>query len=294
MTAKVDLNDVAVFADVVRAGSFTAAAAQRGVPVSTVSRHVARLETGLATRLLERTTRKLQLTDVGRRYFGHAERALAELFEGGEYVRSSSTVPRGPVRITAPIGLGPLLADILAPYLVAHPDVTLEIDLTERRVDLLAEGIDIAVRTGPSDTLDLVARQIFSATRALFASKAYLARRGRPKRIADLATHDLVTMRSSASGAVWDLFHNRRRHRITFKPRLVVNEMIAARQAILAGAGIGMLASISLGDARLERVLPRVSGETGGMWVLYPAHRALTAAVRSCTEHLIQTLPMHH
>ncbi|MBX3191831.1 MAG: LysR family transcriptional regulator [Labilithrix sp.] len=292
-----DLNDVALFVQVVRAASFSIAAREHGVPVSTVSRRVARLEARLGTRLLERTTRRLRLTDVGGRYFEHAERALDELTEGNRHVRALHAVPRGRVRITAPVGVGPRLASAIAPYLLATPLVSIEIDLTERRVDILGEGFDIAIRAGALDDGDFVARKLFDATRGLFASKAYLARRGRPKRLADLASHDLVATRASPNGATWDLVVDPddagrgRRHRFAFKPRLVVNELLAARHAAIAGAGVTLLPTAQVEPGTLERVLPKIAGEPGGLWLLYPAQRRLTAAARSCIEHLLSTIP---
>jgi DNA-binding transcriptional LysR family regulator len=296
-----DLNDVALYALVVRAASFSAAAKQHGVPVSTVSRRIARLERRLGARLLERTTRRLRLTDVGERYFEHAERALEELSEGSRYVRELHAAPRGRVRITAPVGLGPMLTSALASYLAETPLVSIEVDLTERRVDLLAEGFDIAVRAGPLDHGDFVARKILETTRQLFASKRYLDRRGRPKRLSDLASHDLIATRATTTGAVWELFDSAsqeesrkpgagRRHRFAFRPRLFVNELMAARNAALSGIGIALLPSGQIQRGELERVLPKLSGEKGGLWVLYPAHRNLTAAVRSCAEHLVSRL----
>jgi DNA-binding transcriptional LysR family regulator len=297
-----DLNDVALFVEVIEAASFSAAARRRGVPVSTVSRRIARLEASLGSRLIERTTRTLRLTRVGETYLAHAERALDELTQGSQQVCAFDAVPRGRVRITAPVALGPTLTGALAPYLARTPLVSVDIDLTDRRVDLLAEGVDIAVRSGPLESADFVARKVSDSTRCLFASKTYLDRRGRPQRLADLSSHDLIATRSSTSGAVWELFsggeggHRRgnRRHRFAFKPRLVVNELFAAKNAALAGIGIVLLPSLAVDRGELERVLPGVWGERGGLWVLYLARRSLTAATRSCVEHLLASLPGMH
>jgi DNA-binding transcriptional LysR family regulator len=289
--ATIDLNDVRLLVEVVHAASFTSAAKARGVPVSTVSRRVARLERDVGTMLLERTTRRLRLTDAGRRFFGHAERALDELTEGANGVRSLASVPRGHVRITAPIGIGAMLTTSLASYLAEHPHVTVEVDLTDRRVDLLAEGFDIAFRSGEVDSPDFVGKLVYASSRGLFASKDYLKRRGRPKNLADLARHDLIAMRASSRGAVWDLVtRGGRTKRFTFTPRLVVNEMMAARSAAVAGGGIAFLPEQQTNPA-LARVLPEIGGSPGGMWLLYPARRSVTAAVRSCVDHLLSTLP---
>lgn len=287
-----DLNDVALFVHVVQAASFSAAAKERGVPVSTVSRRVARLEATLGSRLLERTTRRLRLTDVGRTYFAHAERAIDELRQGTHHVRELDVVPRGRVRITAPVGLGAMLTAALQGFLAEVPGVTLQIELADRRVDLLGEGFDIALRAGAVDTPDFVGRKILESTRWLFASKAYLARRGRPRRLADLKAHDLIATRATMTGAVWELFDRAgRRHRLAFEPRVLVNELLAARNAALCGMGITLLPSPEVDEAELERVLPSMTGQRTALWLLYPAHRSLTAAVRACIDHLLSTLP---
>jgi DNA-binding transcriptional LysR family regulator len=290
-----DLNDVALLVEVVQAASFSAAAKARGVPVSTVSRRIARLEATLDTRLLERTTRRLRLTDAGRAYFAHAERAIDELGQGSHHLRALDVVPRGRVRITAPVGIGRMLTSALTSYMADAPAVSIELELSDRRADLLAEGFDIAVRSGQIDTADFVGRQIFASTRHLFASKEYLDRRGRPRRLAALAAHDLIATRSSASGAVWELYsgrdRSRRRHRFAFKPRFVVNDLMTARHAARSGIGVAFLPSTEVDRGELERVLPALAGEPGGLWLLYPAHRSLTAAVRSCVDHLLATLP---
>ncbi len=284
-----DLNDVALFVDVVRAESFTAAAKSRGVPVSTVSRRITRLEGRLDTRLLERTTRRLHLTDVGRSYFQHAERALEQLGEGTQLVRTSHVAPHGRVRITAPTGIGPMLARILAPYLATYRDVTIDLELTDRRVDILEEGFDLAVRTGSIESSELVARKIFESSRSLYASKDYLAARGRPKRLADLPKHDLIASQATTSGAVWELYTSGKRQRIAFKPRLVVNDMTTMRSAVAAGMGIALLPRNVVSN-ELEHVLTSASGPVGGLWVLYPARRGLTAAVRSCVDHVVEKM----
>ena len=290
MNATIDLNDVRLLVEVVQAASFTSAAKARGVPVSTVSRRIARLERSVGTVLLERTTRSLRLTDAGRGYFAHAERALEELDAGTKGLRALQTVPRGHVRITAPIGLADILARAIVPYLAANAQVTIEVDLTDRRVDLLAEGFDIALRAGDVDSADFVGKPVYRSTRGLFASKAYLKKRGRPKKLADLAKHDLIATQASARGASWELVEDGRRpKRFAFTPRLVVNEMMAARSAAIAGGGIAFLPGDQRAD-QLERVLPSVAGVPGGMWLLYPARRTLTAAVRTCVDHLLASL----
>jgi DNA-binding transcriptional LysR family regulator len=203
-------------------------------------------------------------------------------------------VPRGRVRITAPVGLGRMVTTALAPFIAAMPGVVIDLDLSERRVDLLDEGVDIAVRSSPADTADLAGKKIFESTRALFASKCYLERCGRPKKLVDLARHDLIAMRTSTTGSVWELLVRGRKQRFAFKPRLVINEMQVARHAAVEGMGIALLPSPTGTLDKLERVLPSVTGERGSMWILYAAHRSLTAAVRATVDHLLASLVPPH
>ena len=245
MNAKVDLdlNDVSLLVRVVQTRSFSAAARERGVPVSTVSRRVARLESALGTRLLERTTRTLRLTDAGRAYFAHAERAMDDLAQGSGHVRELQAEPRGRVRIMAPISLGPGIADVVYTYLAKHPGVSIDLELEGRRVDLLADGFDIAVVAGRvEETSDFVAREILRTTRKLlFASPRYLQAHGKPRRVDDLSRHDCISTRGADGHATWTLTQGRTKRRFTFAPRLHVSAFSAAHGAVLAGIGIAML-----------------------------------------------------
>jgi len=299
MDAKVDLdlNDVALLVRVVQTRSFSGAARERGVPVSTVSRRIARLESALGMRLLERTTRALRLTDAGRAYFEHAERAMDDLAQGSGQVRELQTEPRGRVRIVAPISFGPGIADVVNTYLGKHPGVSIDLELVGRQLDLLADRFDVAIVTGRvSDTSDFVARQIVATTRKLlFASPCYLKARGTPRRVDDLARHDCISTYATDGHATWTLTQGRTKRRLTFAPRLHVNLFSAAHRAVLAGIGIAMLpeshCTEDVAKGRMARVLDGWEGDTGGVYLLYRNHRSLTAAVRSCIDHLLAELP---
>lgn len=299
MSAKVDvdLNDVALLVRVVQTRSFSAAARERGVPVSTVSRRVARLEASLGTRLLERTTRALHLTDAGRAYFAHAERAMDDLAEGRGQLRERETEPRGRVRILAPPTLATAVANVVCGYLAEHPAVSIELELEQRPVDLLSGGFDLALVAGSvQDTSDFVARAIWRTTRKLlYASKSYLKARGAPKRVEELAEHDGVATRIRDGFSSWTLTRGRVKRRVTFAPRFYVSELSAAREAVLAGIGIAMLPEVfcveDVAKKRLVRVLDGWEGEAGGVHLLYRAHRSLSVAVRRCIEHLLTELP---
>jgi len=188
-----DLNHVAVFARVVELESFTAAAKQLGLPKSSVSRTVTRLEDELGVRLLQRTTRTLHLTEVGRAYYERARGALSALDEAASAATNSSAEPRGTVRMTAPPDMGIMnLVDIVARFARKYPLVHIDISLSSRFVDLVAEGFDLALRAGKMADSSLVARKIGSDALGIYASANYLRRRGRPKTLADLADHDCV------------------------------------------------------------------------------------------------------
>ena len=297
MNALIDLNlnDVALLVRVVQASSFSQAARERGVPVSTVSRRIARLETQLGARLLERTTRKLRLTDTGRMYFDHAERALDELMQGAHHVQELQLAPQGRIRMTAPVAMGGVVATSAALYLRTHPQVTLELDLSDRRVDMLAEGFDVALRAGRLPSSDLIARKLWDSTDYLFANPEYLKGRGALRRPDDLLAHDCIAMRGTEAGATWELFRGARSRRITFKPRALINELAAAKRATIAGLGVAMLPGRAceheVTAGLLKQVLPEYRGGQGGLWLLYPPRRGLTAAVRTFIDHLLAELP---
>jgi DNA-binding transcriptional LysR family regulator len=189
----IDLNDVAAFVRVAEGGGFTAAAKVLGVPKSTVSRALTRLEGTLGVRLVQRTSRALALTDAGRAYYDRVRDAVAGVAEATADVVDLGAEPRGTIRITAPPDLGQLLiAGVTARFLEKYPQVRIEVSLTSRVVDLVAEGFDLAVRASPLADSSLVARKLGAADLGLFASRAYLKKRGTPATVADLASHDFV------------------------------------------------------------------------------------------------------
>lgn len=299
MDAKVqpDLNDVALFVRVVQTRSFSGAARERGVPVSTVSRRIARLESSLGTRLLERTTRALSVTDAGRIYFEHAERAMDDLSQGTGHVLERQAEPSGRVRIFAPAALGTSVSRVVYAFLAQHPRVSIDLELGVHPVDLVAGAFDIAIVTGKlDDTHDFVAREIWRSTRKLlFASPQYLKARGTPRRIDDLTKHDCIATRAHDGFASWTLLQGRAKRRFTFAPRFYVSEFAAALGAVLAGVGIGLLpespCAEEIAKKRLLRVLPSIEGEPGGVHILYRAHRSLTITVRTLVAHFLADLP---
>lgn len=293
-----DLNHVATFVRVVELESFTAAAQQLGLPKSSVSRTVSRLEEDLGVRLLQRTTRKLHLTDAGHAYFERAKEALRGLEEAASAATDSSTVPRGIVRMTAPNDLGVLsVADILTRFSQKYPLVHIELVLSSRFVDLVAEGFDLALRAGKLVDSSLVARKIGSDSLALFAAPSYLKEHGRPKQLAELAAHRCVLFRAKNGKAEWHLHGPGGPESVTVRGPVSVDEMAFATQAVAAGMGIGLLpvAGTRLGvvgrsAAALVRVLPEYSGGGAGLHVVTPSVRFQSAAVTALRDFLIEEL----
>lgn len=252
-----DLNRVSLFARVVERGSFTRAAAELGVTTSSVSRALARLEEELGVHLLQRTTRKLSLTAVGRAYFDQVRGALARVEEASSSASAMGEEPRGTVRVTAPPSLAGSLIPMVAGFLREYPKIHVELSFFQRTVDLVEEGFDLAVRIGRLRDSSLIARRVGNLRGGLFASREYVRRRGRPQRLADLAKHDCVLFRSPDGKATWRLFEGEREYRVEVTGPLDVDEIPSAHQAVSAGIGIGPVSFFVSSRMRgLLRILP--------------------------------------
>ncbi len=290
-----DLNRITVFARVVEAGSFTAAAAALGVRKSSVSRSVAALEADLGIRLLQRTTRRLSLTDAGRAYYDRARDALAGLEEAQHAVSSLGAQPRGLVRVTAPVDLASDLAAVTSAFARAYPEVRVEVSLTARFVDLVKEGLDLAVRAGPLTDSSLLSRKLGEADLGLFASPAYLDVAGRPRRLADLTRHECVLYRSGSGAATWRLTGPRGEEEVFVQGRVDTDELAFVRAMVLAGFGIALAPTPLLRPlveaGELERVLPRFARRSAPVHILWPSRRFEPAAVALFREALAKALP---
>ncbi|WP_437616887.1 LysR family transcriptional regulator [Sorangium sp. So ce834] len=282
-----DLNEIAVFTRVVQAGSFTRAARELGMPKSTVSRKVSELEARLGAQLLRRTTRKLSVTDVGAAYYERCARIVADLDEADRTVTQMQDGPRGLLRITAPLHFG-WIGGVVAEYLRDHPEASVEVVCTDRVVDLVAEGFDVALRFGaPSDT-SLVARRLGALPRYLVAAPVYLARRGAPRAPADLAGHDVLVSAGARAGeppgARWVLHRGARREEVRVTPRATANNLEVLHRIVLAGVGIGVLPAmrceLDVREGRLSRVLDEWSPADVPLHVVYPGTRHLSPKVR--------------
>ena len=291
-----DLNDVVVFTEVVSAGSFTAAAKKLGVPTSAVSRRVARLEEELGYKLLHRTTRSIGLTDAGRVYYERTASIARDVEAAGRALDEVHSRIAGLIRMTAPPDDEGVLWRLLTSFMQAHPEVDVEILHTLDYVDLVEEGMDLALRGGtPPDSSIFTAHRLFDSRMVLVASPAYLERRGTPQTPEDLRDHSCVGMDGWAPHIVRRLSDDDRSVRIDVRNRVRTNRLDTARSAALDGLGIAPLVAFNcvrqLEEGTLVEVLPGALPGPASMWLVYPSGRRLTKAARALVEHIIEVAP---
>ena len=291
----IDLNRVRLFVRVAEAGSFTGAARLSGLPTSSVSRAVAALERELAVRLIQRTTRRLQLTEAGRVYYESVSRALSGMDEAAAAVSELQDAPRGRVRITAPADLGHwLLAPSLVRFATKYPEVQLEVSLTQRVVDLVHEGFDLALRVGKLADNRLVARALGLVRAGIFAAPWYLKRRGRPRSVAEVADHDCVLFPSVSGRAVWELVGPAGRQNIEVRGAVGADDNEFIREAAAAGQGLTLLPIFACHGREkdgLQRVLPEYATVGVPLQLVYPTARFLPKRVVLLRDHLVNELP---
>jgi DNA-binding transcriptional LysR family regulator len=284
-----DLNELHVFTKVVESGSFVGASRALGMPKSTVSRKVSELEERLGARLLQRTTRKLSLTDVGHTYYLHAARVVAEVEAAERAVTRMQETPRGLVRMTTPLNFG-FLAPILASFMRRYPEVQIELVGADRLVDLIEEGFDVAIRAGALEDSSLVARSLGKIESFLVASPAFLRRHGMPKKPEDLASYDCVAFGAGSERASWRLTRDGKTTTVDVHPRFVVNDFEFLDEAARSGLGIAALpifrCSDDLRTKKLRRILPEWCARTSPLHAVYPSARHLSPKVKALLDHL--------
>jgi DNA-binding transcriptional LysR family regulator len=287
-----DLNLLTVFEAVARTSSFSAAAKELGIPKSSASRAVARLEAELGAQLLFRTTRKVSLSADGTALYDRLTPLLRSLKSALVDVPEHEEAPTGTLRVTAPVDMGVLfLAELVARYVARFPAVSVELHLTGRVVDLVGEGFDVALRAGRklADS-SLVARRAAPVVFQLFASPVYLARRGTPRAEADLDAHDWVVFR----GGPQKLHVPRAGQPAGRAARIVADDLLFVRDALRAGAGIGLLPSMvaerDVVSGALVRVLPRFETADGWLHVVTPATKHVPRKVTAFKELVLELL----
>lgn len=296
--ATIDLNRVATWVQVVESGSITAAARSLGRPKSSVSRAVKHLEEELGLTLLSRTTRRIKLTRAGERYLQGAREALRVLGEAHAELVSADGAPRGTVRITAPFDpsrrLGSAIAEALSTFTSRYPQVFVDLMFTGRRADLLAEGIDLALRAGNIEDDSLVARKLSGGQLVLAAAPSYLAVHGAPRKLADLAQHRVVLFNSPLGSMQLKLTGTSGTERVTVRGPINVDEISSLLLFAEHGAGVALIPDSivedSLREGRLERILPQYSRRDASLYLVYPALRQVPRRVALLREHLYASL----
>lgn len=293
-----DLNSLVIFAKVVEAKGFSEAARRLKIPISTVSRRVAELEDRLSVRLLERSTRNLRLTDVGAEVLEHAQRS-AELSEAVDNLVSNqlSTVA-GVLRLSAPPSISDtLLAPLLGTFQASYPNVRVQVFVTDRFVDLIAEGIDLVFRLGALRDSSLVARKILTFRHQLVASPAYLERVKAPRSPRDLLDHKLLAFSHWRPDNSWTFWHQngKGQETLSFEPYLSMNDYTGLATALLAGVGIGDLPPVVqpdlIRDGRLIEVMPEWHFPTFDLSVLHLGNRQISRPVRLFKEFAVEMSP---
>lgn len=288
------LASMSAFAAVVEAGSFVRAAERLGTSTSTLSRQIAELEHHLGARLLNRTTRKLSLTEGGRAFYERAVQLLAELQEAEAVASSSAAAPRGTLRLTCSHAMGvQRIAPAIASFVARYPEVRFEISVLDRIVDLVEEGYDLAIRIGRLGSEQLVARRLGSMRLVACAAPAYLDARGTPRKPADLAGHAVLTYAYSPSPRVLRLTDRHGRHEeVRVAGPLHSNSGDLAIAAAIAGLGVifepDFMVKSALEWGQLVRVLPGYESTPGEIWAVYPSRRHLSAKVRLFVDHVVR------
>lgn len=288
-----DLNEALLFARVAELGSFTGAARALGLPKSTVSRKVAELEARLGARLMQRTTRKLHLTDAGRLYYHHAARAVLEVEDAELAVARLQDAPRGKLRVTAPLNFD-YLAPILSDFLLRYPEVDVDLVCTDRVVDLVEEGFDLGIRAGKLGDSTLVGRPLGQMRSELAASAEFARSCGLPKHPRDLEQLPALVFGAARQRDQWVLERGSETETVRLRARFVANDFEILRQATLSGLGIAILPiariAADLREHRLVRALPGWRQPAVPLSAVYPSARLLSPKVRVLLDFLKERL----
>jgi DNA-binding transcriptional LysR family regulator len=285
------IQEMSSFAAVVEAGSFVAAADVTGLSKTAVSRHISDLEQRLGVRLLHRTTRRLSLTDEGRTFFARVKEVLGAIDEAESELTARSVEPSGSVRVNAPLTFGTLhLAPLWGPFVDANPKVSLEITLSDRPVDLVEEGYDLAVRIATSPGANVVSRKLASTRVVLCASPRYLQTHGTPQHPRDLANHALISYTYWSGGDEWTFSGPQGPVSVKIRSRIHANNGDTCRIAALADQGIVLqpdfLVGADLRRGALVELLPAFRSIELGIHVVYPTRKHLPLKLRRLIDFL--------
>jgi DNA-binding transcriptional LysR family regulator len=286
--------DIAVFAQVVESGSFTAAAERLSLSKSVVSKYVTRLENRLGARLLNRTTRRLALTEIGRAFYERSQRGLQELAEAEAEVSRLQGEPLGTLRINAPMSFGVLhIAPALPAFLDRYPKLSVDMHLDDRRVDLIEGGFDLAVTISTLEDSSLVARRVGPCRHVVVASPDYLQRHGVPRTPEDLRQHNVITYQYQESALEWQFrLPGEKPVSVPVSGSIQMNNSLALREVLLHGVGITRTPTFVVGEdiraGRLQAVLTDYETAEVSIYVVFPQRRHLSPKVRAFVDFMAE------
>lgn len=292
-----DLNDISAFIEVVKAGSFSQASKRLGIPKSTLSRKVSQLEERLSVQLMSRTTRKMQLTHIGEEYFQKASLLLKEISDLESNAFESQKKPQGHLRFTAPLEAGSLLlAPMLHSFMEKYPEIELEMDFTDRYVNMIEEGYDLALRAGKLEDSSLRAKKIGTECFYVCASPSYLQKNGEPKKPEELSQHRCLSFLPQSRGGAWTLKSEKEKIRVPLKNKINMNTLNMCKALAIQGSGLALLPQFfchdSLMTGELQRVLPIWSTEENGFYLVYPEQKFIPLRLRLLIDHLSQAFAL--
>ncbi|HKH20058.1 MAG TPA: LysR family transcriptional regulator [Gammaproteobacteria bacterium] len=292
------LTGIRLFTEVVRANSFAAAGRRLGMVPSSVSRKINALEEALGARLLNRSTRKLSLTEAGQLYYEQATRILSELEDANLIIAQYTESPRGTLRISAPAAFGRLhVTPALSEFLRHYPEVRVDLMATDQRINMVEVGIDVALRSGPLENSSLVARKLASNRYVICASPAYLEHRGQPHTPQDLAYHNCLAYESARGPIVWTFKGATEPEHIEVAGNLQANSFGALKVAACRGLGLALLPSWSampcIKSGKLRTVLsnysvfPNHAESNGAIYAVYPHRKYVSPKVRAFLDFMV-------
>lgn len=288
------LTEMEAFATVVDQGGFTDAARKMGISKSAVSKHVSSLETRLGARLLNRTTRRVSPTEIGLAYYDRARRVLNDAGEADALVTAMQSAPSGMLRVSVATDFGVNhLSPILGGFLNSYPDISVNMVLNNRFVELISEGFDMAIRVGELEDSSLRARKLTETTKRMIASPDYFRKFGRPQKIDDLNDHKLLHYSNQAAGNVWRITApSGEKRQVRTAGSLTVNDGQSLLNAAVGGLGIAYLPSFLYADlvrdGLLEDAIPDLPMETQGIYAVYPPGRYTQPKVRAFIDFLVE------
>ena len=286
------LTEMEAFATVVDQGGFTDAAKKMGISKSAVSKHVSSLEARLGARLLNRTTRRVSPTEIGLAYYDRARRVLNDAGEADALVTSMQSAPSGLLRISVATDFGVnLLSPVLGEFLLEYPDITVNMVLNNRYVELISEGFDMAIRIGDLEDSTLRARKLTETTKRMIGAPSYFQKFGRPMKIDDLNEHKLLHYSNQANGNVWKVAApSGERRQVRTAGWLTVNDGQSLLNAAVSGLGIAQLPSFLYSEAMkqglVEEAIPGLPVDTLGIYAVYPPGRFTQPKVRAFIDFL--------